>query len=252
MKEGLCIWRNEINVARTNKGKRNATALANRRTVITNNSSSLGRALHHTHTSITSYHIPFKERPSKHWNRNCLWVENICSMLPVYRSNPARTTQCQAEAASHPQGGKPHGYHPPFHGSGYLETEKYPPQANVGIQACILSSSIVVANYSIPCIYVNARSSLPTNSFPWVPHMPYQPYQPSIPSHLLFENRKGRLRFALAQFDENKHGCGRGIRIGKGRRDDWCRRGEVEGCCRPDRSKVWSFCCLQLQRKRKR
>jgi hypothetical protein len=58
--------------------------------------------------------------------------------------------------------------------------------------------------------------------------MPYQPYQPSIPSHLLFENRKGRLRFALAQFDENKHGAEGFIRIGKGCRDDSCRRGEVE------------------------
>ena len=98
-------------------------------------------------------------------------------------------------------------------------------------------------------------SLAPLPFFSMMPHMPCHA-MPAIHSISLLrcfskiESMTFFLR-ALAQFDENKHACcGRGIRIGKGCRDNSCRRGEVEGCCRPDRSKVWSFCCLQLQREK--
>jgi hypothetical protein len=81
------------------------------------------------------------------------------------------------------------------------------------------------------------------------------PCQPSIPSHccVAFSKIESMTFFlrALAQFDENKHGA-EGLFVSeKGAeiiRDD-IRRGEVEGC-RPDRSKVWSFCCLFAEREK--
>ena len=214
--------------------------------------------------SVTSHHITIhKRKPSQALKPKLEPVENMCSMLPVYQTqlHQARFIYLSGSIHHH-RGGKQAASTGiisstlSFHNALSIKwraiilekrhTPNHNKQANVGIQACILSSStvVVVAIYSISIsisipfhafmFYVNARL------LPFQPILFHEchichamPCQPSIPSHycVAFSKIESMTFFlrALAQFDENKHACcGRGIRIGKGCRDDSCRRGEVE------------------------
>ena len=137
-------------------------------TYITNNSSSLERgAAHHTHST-------FKEKPAKGLKPKLEPVENMCSMLPVYQTQLHQARFIYLSGSIHHRGGKQAASTGiisstlSFHNALSIKwraiilekrhTPNHNKQANVGIQACILSSStVVVAIYSIsisiPCIY---------------------------------------------------------------------------------------------------